>query len=324
MSQERQEQFEQSFQDAVKASLHRGRASIDVRSRLQQRLIAESLRAPSDLEEPELAKFERQLRHSVAESQQWAVDESLARRVESSVGNQAGRELHSERSLYGAEQDTPKARYLQALQNSVQTSCQGVNAPVEVRRRTEEAVRSYFSQSIVKEASPSKVVTLPSRSRWKRALTAAATLAAGFALVIGTLVGSAEKVLAESVRQDHQRCCESLKGSAMKSCPPFNSSEFGPLPTTNISARWALVASRMCRTSEGSPMVHNVYLQGDKTISLHFLPPQASSAKPDSQPRKLADGKFPVLAWEASGWTVTACSSDLDMGHLASAVGYTR
>lgn len=219
------------------------------------------------------------------------------------------------------------ARFEAAMVCAVRAQ-QSRTAPPELRQAVLEAVQRASTTAVTTappESAPaapraSKVAALHVRPRWKRALTAAATIAAGFALFFGTLMGGAEEALAESVRQDHKRCCESLKASEMASCPPFNSAEFGPLPQTRVTGGWTLVASRMCRTTEGGPMVHNVYLRDGATISLHFLPPSAA-AKPDSKPRQIAQGEFPVIAWESSGWTVTACSSDLDMGTLASAVG---
>ena len=166
------------------------------------------------------------------------------------------------------------------------------------------------------------MVPLHSRSPWKRALVAVASVAAGFALIFGTLVGGAEKALADSVRQDHQRCCSALKRTTLQRCASYDSSLYGALPEVPIPAEWTLVASRMCHGKDASPMIHNVYFLEGKTISVHFLPPEKSSAaSANSQPRQIADGDFPVIAWETSGWTVTACSSDLDMDTLALIIG---
>lgn len=68
-------------------------------------------------------------------------------------------------------------------------------------------------------------------------------------------------------------------------------------------------------------MVHYVYARPGadgkvETISIHFIPPAADSkgmkvGKPDSI-REIADGEFPVVAWQQGYWLCAACSPDLD------------
>lgn len=337
MSDEAKVQFEQTLQGAIKASLDGRRCQPEVRSRLLQRLAQASERAPAGIDEGELARFEAAMAQAIQESQRGLVDGAVSQRVEAALGQATSRDLRSEQTVTAGLETSrtdetlandPKARYLLALQGAVSRSHQSRITPLPLRQNILKALGSASAltgsgaEVAPGKAAPqtAKVVHLQARPRWRRALTAAATIAAGFALFFGTLMGGAEEALAESVRQDHKRCCESLKASEMASCPPFNSAEFGPLPPTQVTSDWTLVASRMCRTAAGGPMVHNVYLRDGATISLHFLPSSAA-AKPDSVPRQIAQGEFPVIAWESSGWTVTACSSDLDMGTLASAVG---
>jgi hypothetical protein len=323
------EQFHQSFQAAVKASLQAGCASDAMRNRLMQSLAAQKSSTPP-LEEAELHRFETALSQAVAASQDWAVDGSVALQVESALGQESGQDLLSERSAYEASGlDSPKAAYLKAFTGAVRRSQEALVAPAECRQRLQSALAAAASpapdsQPIVpsRQARSAKVVLLHSRSPWKRALVAVASVAAGFALIFGTLVGGAEKALADSVRQDHQRCCSALKRTTLQRCASYDSSLYGALPKVPIPAEWTLVASRMCHGKDASPMIHNVYFLEGKTISVHFLPPEKSrAAAANTQPRQIADGDFPVMAWETSGWTVTACSSDLDMDTLASIIG---
>ncbi len=325
MSQHSQEQFEQSLQSAVKASLQSTRAGEALRGRLLEALKAGAELPPSGLAEDELARFESATARAVAHSQDAAPDSALVARVEGAVGREAGRDLRSERSLHLGDEDCSKGRYLQGLRDSVRDCQQAIVAPPECRRRVEEAVKEAARGASPATAAPSrsKVVSLPSSSRWKRAAVAAASLAATVALVFGTFLGGAEKALAESVRKDHKRCCSTLKKEGAKHCAPYNSSSFGPLPSTRIAEGWNLVASQMCHAPGGGPMVHNVYLKDGKTISVHFLPSAsvADAASVEAPARELAGDQFPVLAWEKDGWTITACSADLDAKELASAVG---
>lgn len=315
MSHHRQEQFEQSLRDAVKSSLQSARAGVALRGRLLQSL-EECRQAPPGLNEEQMQSFETVTARAVARSQEWAPEDVVAARVEGAVSQEAGRDLRSERCLHQASDECAKGRYLQALRGSVHSCQQAIVAPPHCRGRIEEAVRA-------ERQARSVVVPLLSRSRWKRAAVAAASLAATVALVFGTFLGGAEKALAESVRKDHKRCCSTLKKEGVKQCSPYNSSTYGPLPKIRIAEGWGLVASQMCHAPDGGPMVHNVYLHDGRTISIHFLPSEGVAQKaPLEEPaRELAGDQFPVLAWEKDGWTVTACSADLDAKELADAVG---
>src|SRR5690606_34047058 len=121
--------------------------------------------------------------------------------------------------------------------------------------------------------------------------------------------------------KDHKRCCSALTGTAMKRCASYDSAIYGALPEPDMAPEWVRVASRMCQADDGGPMIHNVYLRDGKTVSLHFLPPAPKATQPgSSQPQEIAGGDFPVMAWKSAGWTVTACSNDLDAGALASLI----
>jgi hypothetical protein len=326
MSQDQKEQFEESFQGAVRASLKACRADAGLRARLLATLANQPAghSPPAGLEESELHRFETALGAAVQQSQEWAAHDSVALRVETVVGQEAGQDMLSERSVRSlpsvSADRSLKARYLQALTSQVKRALEARIAPPECRRRIEAAIATAATAQVTK-SSP-KVTPLRSRSRWKQGLVAVASVAAGFALIFGTLVGGAEKALADTVRKDHQRCCSALKGTAMQRCASYQSSIYGPLPRAGVAPQWTLVASRMCHAPDGGPMVHNVYLQNEKTLSLHFLPPeQPGSGKTSTTPRQIANGEFPVMSWEAEGWTVTACSTDLDTTTLAQAVG---
>lgn len=321
MSQEPEEKFEQHLQAAVKASLTATRAGDDLRSRLRQALAAAPGPAPAGLGEEEATRFTGALAQAVARGQQWAAADDVARRVEGALSQEAGTDLRSERSVHSAPDDgSPKARYLAALRASVRASQQELVAPDACRQRIAAALRAAA-------APPARVVPLPTpatrdrpgrRPLWKRALVAGTSIAAGFALLFVSLVGGADSALAETVRKDHNRCCSALSGSALKRCASYDSKLYGPLPEPPIAADWVRVASRMCQAENGGPMIHNVYVRDGKKVSVHFLPPGENLAKPGSSPpEEIAGGSFPVIAWQSQGWTVTACSSDLDANALA-------
>ena len=342
MNQDSQEQFKQSLQAAVQASLRsRCLASDDLRSRLFDALSAEAARAPSGLEEQSLASFESALGQAVNRSQDWAPDDSVVLRVESAVGQAAGRDLRSEHSLHGApdsDADPARVRYLAALRGAVKKSQAALVASAQCRALIETAVTAEaalnaprFTVPVGKSAEPSDkggVIPLPISERrsgrpvWKRALATTASLAAGFALIFVSLLGGADKALADSVRKDHVRCCSALSGAPMKSCASYRSSLYGELPAPPVKG-WELVASRMCHDEQGGPMIHNVYFLNGKTLSIHFIPPTVGNTESTSA-HAIGNGEFPVLAWEASGWTVTACSKDLSMEALVAAIGISH
>lgn len=334
MNQDPKEQFEQSFQAALQAGLRSRQASDALRDRLREALAAESARAPAKVEEQDLSRFENALGEAVAQSQEWACEDSVAARVESALSQQANRDLRSERALH-AQPDAPgidpaRSRYLSALRKSVRDSQLAVVATASCRARIEKALQSEAAagrraqpESIGKTAG--QVVPLPISERptarpfWKRALATAASLAAGFALLFVSLLGGADKALAETVRKDHVRCCGALSATPMRSCASYKSELYGELPAPPVKG-WTLVASRMCHDEEGHPMIHNVYFQNGKKLSVHFLPP-AGAQRQSRSTQVLADGDFPVLSWQTEGWTVTACSQDLDRETLIASLG---
>ncbi len=321
MSQSHQEQFEQSFQQAVQTSLQTGRASAQLRARLAEALAKQaSQSAPEGVTEKASSEFQVRLNEEVQRCHEWAADDEICHRVESALCSETGRDLLSERSLHVHSDKGSKSRYLEALRHQIVASQQSLLAPEACRTRVLEALR---------QERDAKLVTLPLRpanrlgpSFWKRALIGVGSVAAGFAFLMGTLVGSAEKVLADSVRQDHQRCCSAVKNSKMTRCASLEDSDFGPLPNAKLAEGWELVASKVCRDGQDKPMVHNVYANQDRqTISLHFWPSKSKSSEAKTQaPREIAGDDFPVLAWDCKGWTITACSNDVDAGTLASLI----
>lgn len=318
MSRSREEQFEQSFQQAVSASLQTGQASDGLRARLLEALGQVTDMAPAEFSVEQCDGFHQALSGAVERSQDWATEDQVAHRVETAVGQEMGREVWSERSLHACPDESARSRYLAGFKSSVAKSQQAQVAPESCRQRVLEALK------VERASKVTPLPTRPSRStppRWKRMLLGAGSVAAGFALFMGTLMGGAEKALADSVRQDHQRCCSAMKGHQMKRCASLEDSDFGPLPTARVASGWELVASKVCHDGSGKPMIHNVYANGKKTISLHFWPPQSKAAQAKTQaPREIAGDDFPVLAWDAQGWTITACSDDIDSGTLAAVV----
>ena len=322
MSQSHQEQFEQSFQQAVQASLKTGRACPEFRARLVEALAQQAPPTPpAGLSEEVSGTFQERLNEEVHQSQQWAADDDVCHRVETALSDEAKQDLLSERSRHRHPDQSEKSRYLETFRQQISLSQQRLVAPDSCRTKVLEALR---------QEQESKVVPLPVRSPkrlgpsfWKRALLGVGSVAAGFAFLMGTLVGSAEKVLADSVRQDHQRCCSAVKSSTMKRCASVEDSDFGPLPKAKLAQGWELVASKVCRDGQDKPMVHNVYANQERqTISLHFWPVQSQprSEGKTQAPRELAGDDFPVLAWDCQGWTITACSNDVDAGTLAALV----
>jgi hypothetical protein len=320
MKQDPQKQFEKSFQAAVTASLRHCRAGQEVKSRLLKALEEEKNLAPAGASETELARFEAALSQAVSRSQEQAVDDQLAWRLETALSREAGRELLSERSVRanpkGAE--PTRVRFVEALGKAVFRSQQQQLAPEACHRRIQAALAAEAKSSRSQVVTSLKPGQRSSRTLLKRFLTLG-SLAAGFALVVmATLIGGADPALAETVRNDHNRCCSALTGRSIKRCASYDNSIYGPLPAPALPQEWVLVASRMCRGRDGGPMIHNVYVRRKEMVSLHFLPPQAGSeGRRSSPPRELAGGDFPVMAWETAGWTVTACSDDLDAESLA-------
>ncbi len=319
MSRSREEQFEQSFQQAVSATLQAGQASDGLRARLLQVLGQATDQAPGEFSLEQCDDFHQALSGAVERSQNWAADDQVAHRVETAVGQEVGRDVLSERSLHACPDQSAKSRYLDGLRASVARSQQAQVAPESCRQRILKALKAERASKVT--SLPSRSSSSASTSRWKRMLIGTGSVAAGFALLMGTLMGGAEKALADSVRQDHQRCCSAMKGHQMKRCASLEDSDFGPLPTATVAAGWDLVASKICHDGNGKPMIHNVYANDKKTISLHFWPPQSKATQAKTQaPRQIAGDGFPVLAWDAQGWTITACSDDIDSGTLAAVV----
>ena len=313
----KEEQFEHTFQQVVSASLQTGRASDAARARILE-VLAQAEQQTDGLSLDRAEGFEQAFGSAIERSTHWAVADEVAHRVETAVGNEMARDVLSERSVHAVADDSAKSQYLVALKNSVQRCQQSQTAPEGCRQRVLQALENE-RQSKVVALAPSGG---RSQSRWTRALVAVGSVAAGFALLMGTLVGGAEQAMAASVRQDHQRCCSAMRGQKMKRCASLKDSDFGPLPTATVAKDWDLVASKVCHEGGGKPIVHNVYTNGKKKISIHFWPPESKSGKSRTDaPREIADDGFPVLAWDEKGWTITACSDDIDAQTLASVVG---
>ena len=324
MSGSSKERFENAFRHAVSSSLAQGQASEAMRARLFAALEQADSKAPEGVLAEECDRFTQALSSAVERSQDWATQDQLAHRVETALGQEFSCDLRSERSVRFQPDDGAKSRYLQALGQAVRESQQMKTAPESCRQKVLQGLKDLQSQTV----STPKVVSLPKTpssalrpSRWKQMMIGIGSVAAGFALLMGTLMGSADQAMAASVRQDHQRCCSAMKSSEMKRCASLSDSDFGPLPTATVAAGWDLVASKVCHDGQGKPMIHNVYARDKKTISLHFWPPQAKPAQAKAKaPRQIAGDGFPVLAWDAQGWTITACSDDVDSNTLAALV----
>lgn len=324
MSGSSKERFEDAFRHAVSSSLVQGQASEALRTRLLEAITQVDSKPPEGVRVEDCDRFTQALSTAVERSQDWAARDQLAQRVESALNQEFGCKLRSERAVHSQPDDGAKSRYLQAFSQAVRQSEQSKISPESCRQKVLQGLKGLPSQTV----SAPKVVALPEArpsalrpSRWKQMMIGIGSIAAGFALLMGTLMGSAEQAMAASVRQDHQRCCSAMKGSAMKRCASLSDSDFGPLPTATVAAGWDLVASKLCHDGQGKPMIHNVYAREQKTISLHFWPPQTKPTQAKAKvPRQIAGDGFPVLAWDAQGWTITACSDDVDSSTLAALV----
>ncbi len=319
MSQSQQDKFEVTFQNAVRASLNKTCVSSGLRERISVSLSAASndSRCPESLDVTALDDFQTNLSQAVAQSQVWAPSDEVALRVESYLSAELKTDLLSERSVHCASQTAAldvdvcpdKTRFLKGLRDAVYASQSAILCPTACRRRIEEAIASQ------KEA---KILPFPTKSQWKRGIGALASVAAGFAVLMGSLFGSADKALANSVRRDHQMCCRKVNELAATSGLPeslktlITQTQDGTVPKVPLGKQWGLVISKICVTEDGHSMVHDLYRRGDETLSLHFFPPDSGERVDSKVPKNLSDGAIPVMAWEKQGWTITACSSELD------------
>lgn len=321
MSQNQQDKFENSFQNAVKASLQRTCVPMSVRERIAASLNTSSSDAniPEGLDLNTLDDFQSSLSYALAQSQVWSPADELALRVEAHLSAELKTDLVSERSVHCAAMTDSevlgvcpdKSRFLTGLRHAVSASQSAILCPTVCRQRIEEALASQ-------EKRGAKVLPFPTKSQWKRGIGALASLAAGFALLMGSLLGSAEKALANSVRRDHQMCCRKADKLASTTGLPeslktlITHTRNGTVPTVPVDEQWSLVISKICVTEDGHSMVHDLYRRGDETLSLHFFPPESGERVDSTKPQNLGDGEFPVMGWEEQGWTITACSTQLD------------
>lgn len=334
MSDEERIEFEERFQDAVSASLKRVSVSDELRQKLLGRLQEESRDAlPQGLSEEQADRFELKLARAVQKSQDWAPEDSVVLRTESTLSKEMGRNVLSERSVHAIldGSDTPpelshdensqsKLAYLKSLRSEIHRSTQELTAPESVKNNILKALNSE------EPSARPKVVAFPNRAQWSRSLKALTSLAAAFALVFLTIFSSADAALANSVRADHKMCCDkALK--VQPNGPPAGlkamlSSKYGAVPSPKMDESWDLRISKFCQCDDGQPMVHSLYTRENEkgeleSISFHFLPNpggQRAEKYSLSEPglHVVSDGDFPVVGWVEGNWVCTACSPELD------------
>lgn len=238
----------------------------------------------------------------------------------------------------------PRARWIHHFDQAVSAATQQAQAPASCQGRILQALalqagstnrndigQNVLSNTTLPPARPTLYSLKPPetcevapplkaskvRSFWKRGLAAVASLAACTILLWGTLVGSSQRALADSVRRDHTHCCQGLKGATTGHCASLKNSAFGPLPPSPVNQEWTLVASKMCEDQNDQPMIHNVYTSHGKTLSIHFIPSEKTRFTTQAiTPQEIAAEGFPVFAWCCKGWTITACSEDLSADQL--------
>lgn len=337
MSDQAKQEFEQRLSEAVAASLGSVRPTDELRGRLLERLSAERVSSVPGSEES-VQQFERRLAEVVKASQQLAPPDSLVLRVESALGRELGHNVMSERSaaalLEGEDQpegpplESGKFRFLNSLRAECRRANEQITAPDSVRR----SVLAALDRASTKPAD--NLVVFPGRSVWKKSLSALTSLAAGFAIVLFTLFGSADVALANSVRSDHRNCCK--RALTAPPSPPSTlenalESRYGAVPVPPVDSTWQLRVSKMCMAENGQPMLHLLYTRpnekGETTsMSLHFLPLDRSNQNnkyrlKDEGVQVLDEREgFPVVAWTEGDWLCTACSPELSGEELRSAV----
>ena len=338
---EQQKEFEQRLSDAISTSLSQRSAPSDLRARLLGRLEEEekSLLKKPDLSEEEALQFERSLSRAVERSQEWSPEDEVVVRTEVSLSAEFNQDFLSERSvgyfldsandrsgLKNIEINPEKLRFLQAVRSEVKRSTGELVAPESLRRSILASLELGDSPPKIQTAPENKVVALPTRSQWKRAVGVLSSLAAGFAIVVLTLFGSADVALANSVRADHKTCCKSAL-QMQRNGPPSGlqamlESKYGKVPVPPVDESWKLRISKICRTDDGQAMVHLLYtreIEDEKleSLSFHFFPDDEGKRNEQYSVNEesvhiLTDGEFPVVAWKEGDWVSTACSPELD------------
>ncbi len=369
MTEDSQKRFEEAFegavQTAVQSKLHRLKAPAELAENLTASLARAAAEEPAAAPPPiqRLERFEDALRRAVQKSAARPLAEAHRQQLEAAVrarlsGSPAPEWQVREQldspvvQLHGKPVLAEQRRWIESFDRSVGRALGSRTAPAELRTALLAKIVAGFENTPQTPIGPlpplpplPKVVPLPSRSLWKQALTAAASIAAVFGLLVGTFLTSADSALANSVQRDHQRCGQRM--ARAEAAPDVNlTSEryeriverFGSPPELKLDDDWTLHAMKVCRRSDGRSMIHKVYTSYDHdgnrhVLSCHLIPPYDSEAElvravldrgaEPPQLRTLADGELPVLAGEIAGWTYTICTSDLDRRTLAEQLAAT-
>jgi hypothetical protein len=330
MTEQNRERFKRQLSSAIADSVKRIEVPETLREKLTERLQnVEKPELPGGLTERALADFEARLAEAVHRSQEWAPEDRVVLRIESALSVERKELAFSERSV---------SAFLEG--NAVPDKLQNVTVPegkvnffrgfrgevqrAVVSRKAPESVKSRIRAALEKENSPAQIIPFPNKAQWKRGLSALTSLAAGFAILVFTLFGSADVALANSVRADHKKCCR-MSGALQKNGPPVKltemmESKFGAVPVPPLESGWLLKVSRVCHTEDGKEMVHLLYTRptesGDlESLSLHFIPDRGREKEKltleDGRVQEIGSGSFPVIAWLEGDWVCTASSSDM-------------
>jgi hypothetical protein len=334
MSKKSKKEFERRFQSTIAESLRKVTVSEELRGRVLSRLHGTNPELPEGWDEACSEDFADRLSSAVQRSQEWAPEDVAVLRAEAVVSAEMKVNVLSERAV-GAllqghdapeclnETPTPedKLRFAETLRTEIKRSTGELTAPEETHQKLLGALRGEIRVART-------IIPFPSKTQWRRGLSALTSLAAGFAIVFLTLFGSADVALANSVRADHQMCCRKAMGmqdTASRQLKAMMETQYGRVPVPPIDSSWTLRVSQICQTDQGKPMVHLLYTRlGEdekvESMSFHFIPDQGTEKEKlnlnSEEVQDLSNGDFPVIAWLEGGWVCTACSPDLDAGTL--------
>ena len=335
-------EFEEKFNSAVTAGLKKSVVSDALRSKILSRLEGESkIALPEGVTEQSSLDFQERLSVAVHKSQDWAPEDVVILRAESRLSGELKKNILSERSVgaLAAGHEAPpslssapvpeeKLRFVQTLRDEIKRTTAELKASEEVRAQIKTRLDEENTQT---SKNDKKVLAFPTRTQWKRGISALGSLAAGFAIMFVTLFGSADVAMANSIQTDHQTCCQSIKihnkEQSVKYIQSDVPSEFANAPAPPVDSSWELQFSEVCESEKGETMIHHIYSRpGDEenaveTLSFHFFPELAAERGnfrlEQDKTKDISSDDFAVIAWLEGDWVCTASSSELDSESLA-------